>query len=171
MRIDGEPDLARKTAAVRLAPEQLIGALFDEIEELTTTLSDRDGEVDHFSKLAARQQALLERAVALAENASSGDVERLSALNARSQELADKALTSLEKRDVELGRMSGLMDRALETVAGLDAEVERGRETSQRQRALLDRVFEVARVSLDRIGGEGRASGWLGRILGRRAGG
>ena len=63
--------------------------------------------------------------------------------------------------------MTGLMDRALDTVAGLDAEVARGRETAQRQRALLDRVFELARASLDRIAGEAPRGGWFGRLRGR----
>ena len=45
--------------------------------------------------------------------------------------------------------MNGLMHRAMHTAAGLDAEVARQSETSEKQRALLDRVFALARASLD----------------------
>ncbi len=97
------------------------------------------------------------------------EVERLAALNERSQALVDRTLASLESREQSLQQMNGLMERALDTVAGLDAEVTRQRETSQKQRALLDRVFELARVSLDRLAGEGPRAGWLERLRGRRS--
>lgn len=162
VRNDGRPDFSGQ----RPAPEKLIEALFDEIEELGGSLEERRQEVDGLSAVAARQQALLERALALAEG-SPADVERLAALNERSQELAGRALASLESREQSLRQMSGLMERALDAVAGLDAEVTRERETSEKQRALLDRVFEIARASLDRLGDGGRG-GWLGRLRGRK---
>ncbi len=59
------------------------------------------------------------------------------------------------------------MQRALDTVAGLDAEVARQRETSEKQRALLDRVFEIARASLDRLSPQ-TPRGWFDRLRGRR---
>ena len=46
----------------------------------------------------------------------------MAALNEQSQALADRALTTLETREQALSQMNGLMTRALDTVAGLDAE-------------------------------------------------
>lgn len=159
---------ARDLASVRAAPEQLVETLFDEIEELTGALDERRAENERLGAVAARSQALLERALALAESPGApADVVRLAALNERSQALVERTLASLEQRDGALQQMTGLMDRALDTVAGLDAEVARGRETAQRQRALLDRVFELARASLDRIAGEAPRGGWFGRLRGR----
>lgn len=172
VQVEEDRDLPREIAAVGVAPEKLMEALFDEIEELTSALDERKTEVERLNAVAARQQALLERALTLAEAApklpASGDVERLAALNSRSQALVERSLASLEQREAALQHMSGLMDRALQTAAGLDAEVARQRETSQRQRALLDRVFEIARASLDRIGGEAARGGWFQRFRGRR---
>jgi excisionase family DNA binding protein len=164
-------ELPREIAVV--APEKLIEALFDEIEELTGALDERKSEVERLDAVASRQQALLDRALALAEASSepSRDVERLAALNARSQALVERSLASLEQREAALQQMSGMMDRALDTAAGLDAEVARQRKASERQRALLDRVFEIARASLERLGGETPRGGWFQRFRGRRTDG
>ena len=156
-------------AALRPPPEKLIEVLFDEIEELGGALDERRQEVARLAAVAEKQQALIERALSLAEApAAGGDVERLAALNERAQALTGRALASLENREQSLQQMSGLMERALGTVAGLDAEVSRQRETSEKQRALLDRLFEIARASLDRLGGEGPRGGWLNRLRGRK---
>jgi excisionase family DNA binding protein len=153
---------------VRVAPNQLLEIMFDEIEELTSALDERRQEVDRLGVVAARQQDLLERALTIAEAAPpSGDIQHLAALNERSHLLLDGALASLEQRDAALQQMNGLMQRALDTTAGLDAEVARQRETSEKQRALLDRVFELARASLDRLATQHRP-GWFDRLRGRR---
>ncbi len=156
-------------AALRAPPEKLIETLFDEIEELSGALEERGQEVERLHALTARQQALIERALSLAESApAQPEIQRLAALNEQSQALADRALTTLETREHELSQMSGLMTRALDTVAGLDAEVARQKETAEKQRALLDRVFELARASLDRLSGEATRSGWLTRFRRRK---
>ena len=155
-------------AALRAPADKLIEILFDEIEELTSALGERGQEIERYAALAARQQALLARALALAEAAPSlTETQRLTDLNERSQAFAERALASLEDRSRALGQMNGLMERALDTVAGLDAEVAHQQETSERQRALLDRVFNVARASLDKLAGDAPRGGWLGRWRGR----
>ena len=156
-------------AALRAPPEKLIETLFDEIEELSGALEERGQEVERLHALTARQQALIERALSLAESApAQPEIQRLAALNEQSQALADRALTTLETREQALSQMSGLMTRALDTVAGLDAEVARQKQTAEKQRALLDRVFELARASLDRLSGEAARSGWLARLRRRK---
>jgi len=156
-------------AALRAPPEKLIETLFDEIEELSGALEERGQEVERLHALTARQQALIERALSLAESApAQPEIQRLAALNEQSQALADRALTKLETREQALNQMNGLMTRALDTVAGLDAEVARQKETSEKQRALLDRVFELARASLDRLNSEATRSGWLARLRKRK---
>jgi hypothetical protein len=161
---DGRSDLAD----ISVTSEKLLETMFDEIEELTSALEDRRQEVDRLAAVAARQQALLDRALTIAESAPpSGDIQRLAALSERSHHLLDGALASLEQRDAALQQMNGLMQRALDTTAGLDAEVARQRETSDKQRALLDRVFELARASLDRLAAQ-PPRGWFDRWRGRR---
>jgi uncharacterized coiled-coil protein SlyX len=156
-------------ATLRAPPEKLIEALFDEIEELSGALEERGQEVERLHALTARQQSLIERALTLAESAPlAPDIQRLAAINEQSQALAERALTTLETREQALSQMNGLMTRALDTVAGLDAEVARQRETSEKQRALLDRVFELARASLDRLSGDSSRSGWLARLRRRK---
>jgi hypothetical protein len=161
---DGGGDLAN----VRVAPNQLLEIMFDEIEELTSALEERRQEVDRLATVAARQQALLDRALTIAEAAPpQGDIQRLAALNERSHHLLDGALASLEQRDAALQQMNSLMQRALDTTAGLDAEVARQRETSEKQRALLDRVFQLARASLDKLATQ-PPRGWFDRWRVRR---
>jgi hypothetical protein len=162
VRAGGRVDFASQ----RAPPDKLIEALVDEVEELNAALEERGEEVSRLHALTARQQALTERALALAEAAP--DAERLAALNERSQAITERALAGLEQREQALQQMNGLMARALDTVAGLDAEVARERETSQRQRALLDRVFELARASLERLGADGPRAGWRARWRARK---
>jgi excisionase family DNA binding protein len=167
----GGGDLATGIASVQVAPAQLVEILFDEVEEASASLAERNADVERLSALVARQQDLIERALRLAEVAESPQktvqAEQLASLNERSQALADRALTALETRDAELVKVTGLLDRAMGAAAGLDAEVARQVEISQRQRALLDRVFAVAQAGLERFA-PGPRGGWFSRWRGSR---
>ena len=119
--------------------------------------------------LIERQQILLDRALSLAEKpaASGRDAERVAALQDRSQLLIKQTLGKIEARDAEVSRLTDLMDRALTTVAGLDAEVTRQADVAVKQQALLARLFQLAEISLDRIGGGEGGRGLFRRLRNR----
>jgi hypothetical protein len=153
-------------------PQQLVELLFDEIEELNGLLAERAVNEERMAALLARQQSLIERAMALVERPSEPglDPARVIELNERSQQIIEQALAKLEGRDSELSRLTGLMDRALATVAGLDAEVARQAEVAQKQQTLLERTFALAQQSLERAGAAERGRGLLRRLCERMGG-
>jgi hypothetical protein len=150
-------------------PSKLIELLFDEIEDLNALLDDRTASEALMAALIERQQILLDRALSLAEKpaASGRDAERVAALQDRSQLLIKQTLGKIEARDAEVSRLTDLMDRALTTVAGLDAEVTRQADVAVKQQALLARLFQLAEISLDRIGGGEGGRGLFRRLRNR----
>jgi len=162
----------RRISHARVDPSQLVELLFDEIEEMSALLGERDADVARMSRLVVRQQDLLDRALLLAESPSAAtpaiDAERVARLHERSEALIEQTLSKLRGRDAELTKMTSLMGRALDTVAGLDAEVTRQTEVTRKQQALLDRAFSIAQASLDRFTG---GAGFFGRLRARIGGG
>jgi len=162
----------RRISHARVDPSQLVELLFDEIEEMSALLGERDAHVARMSRLVVRQQDLLDRALLLAESPSAAtpaiDAERVARLHERSEALIEQTLSKLRGRDAELTKMTSLMGRALDTVAGLDAEVTRQTEVTRKQQALLDRAFSIAQASLDRFTG---GAGFFGRLRARIGGG
>jgi excisionase family DNA binding protein len=150
---EGADVAMRRIGETRADPQQLVELLFDEIEDLNALMGERAANEERMAALIERQQALLDRALSLAElpTETGLDAERVAALNDRSQQLIEQTLGKIEARDAELSKLTGLMDRALTTVVGLDAEVTRQAEVAVKQRALLERVFQLAEQSLDRI--------------------
>lgn len=156
---DGAVAAKRRLGETRANPEQLVEVLFDEIEDLNAQMAERSSNEERMTALIERQQSLLEKTFAIAEKpgASGLDAEQVAALTDRSQKLIEQTLVTIEAREEEVNKLTGLVDRALATVAGLDAEVTRQAEVALKQQALLDRVFRLAQKSLDRIGAaEGR---------------
>ena len=162
----------RRISHARVDPSQLVELLFDEIEEMSALLGERDADVARMSRLVVRQQDLLDRALLLAESPSAAtpaiDAERVARLHERSEALIEQTLSKLRGRDAELTKMTSLMGRALDTVAGLDAEVTRQTEVTRKQQALLDRAFSIAQASLDRFTS---GAGFFGRLRARIGGG
>ena len=156
----------------RADPQQLIELLFDEIEDLNALMGERAESEARMAVLIERQQSLLDRTLSLAERPIEPglDAERVASLHDRSQRLIEQTLGKIEGRDAEFTRFTGLMDRALTTVAGLDAELTRRAEVAVKQQALLERVFHLAEHSLDRIGGREGGRGLLRRLRDRMAG-
>ena len=163
----------RRMGLTRTDPQQLVELLFDEIEELNGLLAERVANEERMAALLVRQQTLMERAMALAERPTEPglDPSRVIELNDRSQQIIEQTIAKLEGRDSELSRLSSLMDRALATIAGLDAEVTRHAEVAQKQQTLLERTFALAQQSLDRAGAAERGRGLFRRLrerMGRR---
>jgi hypothetical protein len=171
--LPGGADAAkRRLGETRANPEQLVEVLFDEIEDLNAQMAERSANEERMAALIERQQGLLERTLAIAEKpgGSGLDAERVAALTDRSQQLIERTLVTIEAREGELAKLTGLMDRALATVAGLDAEVTRQAEVALKQQALLDRVFRLAQKSLDRIGAAEGSRGLFRRMRDRMGG-
>jgi HPt (histidine-containing phosphotransfer) domain-containing protein len=160
-----DPDDARdRISTARVTPEQLLELLFDDVEEATAALAERDADIERLSAVVERQQALIEQALRLAEGAGSSEAPaavKLAQLSERSHALLERALSGLEARDADLSVTTGMLGRALDVAARLEAEVARHAEIGLRQRVLLDRVFAVAESTLDRMATNG--SGWLRR--------
>jgi excisionase family DNA binding protein len=151
----------RSIETAKVHSQGLIDLLFDEIEDLNAHLSESASNEQRLAALAGRQQELLERALSLAENTSGNaavDIGRVARL--------ERSLASLDAKNAELATMTGLMDRALTTVAGLDAEVTRQRAVTDKQQALLERLFALAHENLDRLLAAPRR-GLFGRIRAR----
>jgi uncharacterized coiled-coil protein SlyX len=172
---DDFPQTKARLEAARIAPGALVDLLFDEIEDAALTLAERDSTIERLNALAARQQAIIERALALSEEPASVEIgairERLAKLNDRSVQLIETALARLVARDGDVSKLGGLLDRALATIGGLEDEVTRQTGVVARQKGLLDRLFALANVRLDRLTGpEGRSRGLLDRLRGRLSG-
>jgi excisionase family DNA binding protein len=169
-------DVKERMREIRMNPEGLVELLFDEIEELSADLAERDSSLERLHAVAARQQEMLARALALAEKSEnpgdSKDQDRLANLNARSLRLLETALGKLEDRDADITKLTSLLDRAFKNISGLEGQVERHVEVAERQKSLLDRRFEIANKKLDRLSSsKPRGRGWLGRLRGRRGAG
>jgi excisionase family DNA binding protein len=169
---EGAAGVMRRINETRPDPQQLVEMLFDEIEELNGLMAERAANEERMSALIVRQQSALERAISCAERSADPklDVERVATLNDRSQKLIERTLAKLEAQDADLSKMTGLLDRALATVAGLDAEVTRQSEVAIKQQALLERTFALVQRSLDRIGSSGTAPGLFRRLRDRMGG-
>lgn len=180
LRIDIEAvpaDLAARLGGD--APAGVIDGLFDEIDELSDLLAEREGEVERTRELATRQDRALERAVALidAGTVRSGTVqpgaqdtnEQLE----RALAMLDRSVGQLEATRAENERLTGLMDRALEATGRMEAELVE-RDTALREReAALERLLVLAEREIGgREGASGRAlkgerPGFWGRLTGR----
>ena len=166
----------RRLEDARIAPQALVELLFDEIEDGAMALTERDATIARLDALAAQQQAIIERALKLAEAPSPGEShavhERLAGLNDRSIRLIETALERLVARDGDVSKLSDLLDRALSTIGGLEEEVTRQTGVVARQNGLLDRLLVLVSARLDRLTGSGgRGRGLLDRLRGRLAGG
>jgi hypothetical protein len=169
-------DVTERMREIRMNPEALVELLFDEIEELNADLAERDSSLERLHALAARQQGMLARALALAEKpenlGDSKDQDRLADLNGRSLRLLETAVGKLEDRDADIAKLTSLLDRAFKNISGLEGEVGRHVEVAERQKSLLERLFEIANKKLDRLSSsQPRGGGWLERLRGRRGAG
>jgi excisionase family DNA binding protein len=169
-------DVKERMREIRLNPEALVELLFDEIEELNADLAERDSSLERLHAVAARQQDMLARALNLAQKSEnprdSKDQDRLADLNERSLRLLETAVGKLADRDADIAKLTSLLDRAFKKISGLEGEIERRVEVADRQKSLLDRLFEIANKKLDRLSSsQRRGRGWLERLRGRRGDG
>jgi excisionase family DNA binding protein len=172
----GVGGIKERMREIRIKPEALVELLFDEIEELNADLAERDSSLERLHAVATRQQDMLARALALAEKSEnpgdSKDQDRLADLNERSLRLLETALGKIEDRDADITKLTSLLERAFKNISGLEGEVGRHVEVAERQKSLLERLFEIANKKLDRLSSsQPRGRGWLERLRGRRGAG
>ena len=164
-----------RIGAAQLPAETLLELLFDEIEEMNLLIAERDASLERLNAVAARQQEMLARALALAETPAPADKTlasaRLAELNERATALIETTLDKLAARDGDIAKLTGIVDRALTTMGGLDAELQRQGAVVERQKGLLDRLFALANASLERITkSEARRRGLIDRLRDRLGG-
>jgi len=168
-------EMAGKIQAARAPPEALVELLFDEIDEMNLHIAERDASLERLNSVAARQQEMLARALSVAETPAPAETRldgaRLAALNERSSALIETALDKLAGRDGDIAKLTEIIDRALTTMGGLEAELKRQSEVAERQKGLLERLFVLANASLERFAGsEARGRGLLVRLRDRLSG-
>jgi hypothetical protein len=168
-------DVKERMREIRMNPEALVELLFDEIEELNADLAERDSSLERLHAVVARQQGMVARALALAEKSEnpedSKDQDRLADINERSLRLLETTVGKLADRDADVAKLTSLLDRAFKNIGGLEGEVERHVEVAERQKSLLDRLFEIANKKLDQLSSsQPRGRGWLERLRLRRGG-
>ncbi|MEO1686369.1 MAG: hypothetical protein AAFU61_00520 [Pseudomonadota bacterium] len=126
-------DVRGAVSGVTAEPASLIGALFDEIEELQREVSDRTDTVARFADLAGRQQDALETAAAA--------LERSQAESARLAGLLDRSLDLASAMD---GRADPAADRALALLEETAAALEESRREGARLAALVGKAVDLA---------------------------
>jgi hypothetical protein len=168
--------LKSRIETARVAPGALVELLFDEIEENSLMLAERDATLDRMSALVERQQEILARALSLAEARAPAELDRIAAVNERATALIETAFQKLSSRDNEVFNLTGLLDRAFAMISKLEDEVKRQAGVEARQKGLLDRLLAIANARLEQFSATGARGGGLltrlrGRVTGRRGGG
>jgi hypothetical protein len=140
------PD-AKASAKTRpdLAPDAVLGFLFDEVEELEDALADRDAQLRALSDLLARQSAALENAGAELD-ASQARQARMSGLLDRTFARLETAGDDLEKSLSQTARFEALLARAIDLaeVGRTDGDTAAFGQTADRAIALLDAALASA---------------------------
>lgn len=166
-------DLAGMTATRAAPPEALMGALFDEIEELSAEAEGAAADRDRLSALAAAQASALERALAALE-ARTAERDRLSDLTARALAAADAAQTQAAALRGTADRALALADRATAALEAAQGEAARLRHeagtkdtTIEGQAGALDRLFTLSEQALEVAARARAAPGLMARVFGK----
>jgi hypothetical protein len=162
------------TAGPPAAPEALIGALFDEIEELAAERGEAEAERDRLAGLAQAQADALERALSAAE-AKAVEAGRMRAVADGALTAAEAAAARAEAMQAAADRALALAERAGAALAAAQAEnarLEDGlREKTaalEGQARLLDRLFSLSETALETAGRAAGPRGLWDRVLGRK---
>lgn len=166
-------DLAAATASRPALPEALMGALFDEIEELSAEAEATSAAQDRLTDLAAAQAAALDRALAALE-ARSAERDQLADLTGRALAAADLAEARATALRAAADHALALADRATAALEAAQAEAQRLRHeagtkdsTIQGQAGALDRLFTLSENALDMAARARAAPGLMARVFGK----
>jgi methyl-accepting chemotaxis protein len=167
-------DLRERIRATPAAPEALMGALFDEIEELSADLDGARDLSGRLAGLAEAQAGALERSVAALE-ARTAERDRLAGLAGQAldaaeaaearaaalQGMTDRALAALE-------RSTGAMEAAVAETARLKAQAAAQSEQISGHAGQLDRLFALSEQALETAAKARAAPSLVARMFGRR---
>jgi excisionase family DNA binding protein len=165
-------DVKHAVSQVSADPADLMGALFDEIEELGADLAQSQEMTARLTALAGTQADMIDRLTGIVE-ARTEERDRLG-------DIAGKALTAAEEAETRAARLQAtadralvLLDRAAGTLEGVKGEIARlSEESAEKDRkisdhgARLERLFALSEEALEKAGQSRPAPGLLARIFG-----
>ena len=165
-------DVRQAVAATQADPADLMGALFDEIEELGADLAQSQDLTARLTALAGTQADMIDRLT--------GIVEARTAERDRLGDIADKALSTAEEAEERAARLQatadralGLLDRAAGTLEGVQGEIARlSADVAEKDRQIadhgqrLERLFALSEEALEKAGTARPAPGLIARIFG-----
>ncbi len=142
--------------------DAVVDYLFDEIDELYDTLAARDQNLDAMKGLIARQDQTLDRALALLEKRDA-EVGTLSSLLARALDSAER----LAEQGGDAAAVEPLLARAMEAAERMEAKLaEREAQLAHREEA-LERVLHLAERGLSAMEPGSKTTLWQ-RLTGKR---
>jgi excisionase family DNA binding protein len=165
-------DVRRAVAGVPADPADLMGTLFDEIEELGADLARAQETTGRLTALAGMQAEMLDRLTGLVE-ARTAERDRLGDVAGRALAAAEEAETRAAHLQATADRALGLLDRATGTLEGVRGEIARlSAEAEEKDRRIadhgtrLERLFQLSEQALARAGSARPGAGLIARILG-----
>ncbi len=167
-------DLRESIGATPAAPEALMGALFDEIEELSADLESAAAATGRLTRLVDAQAGALDRSVTELEartaerdvlaNISGRAIAAAEEAEARAsalQGMTDRALVALE-------RTTQVMEAAVAETALLKARTEVQSQQITGHAGQLDRLFSLSEQALETAAKARTAPSLVARMFGRR---
>lgn len=167
-------DLAARAANLPAAPEALMSALFDEIEELSADLDSSRAQSDRLAGVLQTQGAALDRAVAALESRTA-ERDGFAAVAARALSVAEEAegrataLGSVTDRALSaLDRTTQALEAALAETRALKGQAAAHQEQITGQAGQLDRLFALSEQALEAAAKARSAPSLVARVFGRR---
>lgn len=177
LRVDltgAPPDLAARAADLPAAPEALMGALFDEIEELSADLDSSRTQSGRLEDVLQAQGAALDRAVAALE-ARTAERDGFAAVAARALSVAEEAegrataLGSVTDRALQaLDRTTATLEAALAETQALRSQAADYQQQITGQAGQLDRLFALSEQAMEAAAKARAAPSLVARVFGRR---
>ncbi|MEL6100096.1 MAG: hypothetical protein AAFR68_02155 [Pseudomonadota bacterium] len=143
-------------------PDAVVDYLFDEIDELYDALAARDQNLDAMKRVIERQDQTLDRALALLKKRDA-EVGTLSSLLARTLDSAER----LAEQGGDAAAVEPLLARAIEAAERMEAKLaEREAQLAHREEA-LERVLNLAERGLSAMEPGSKTTLWQ-RLIGKR---
>lgn len=157
LRVDLPPSGQNVISKGALAAEDVLGLLFDEVEDLQDLLAAKDADLTALGALVERQGAALDQADSALDQADQRQ-QRLSDLLDRAlayledshhktdrlSQLADRALAHLENNEGKTERLTDIADRALDHLDVSTRDLAASQAQTARFDALLARALDLA---------------------------
>jgi excisionase family DNA binding protein len=165
-------DLKQAVASVPADPAALMGALFDEIEELGSDLAQSQDMTARLTALAGTQADMIDRLTTLVESRTT-ERDRLSHIAGQALSAAEEAETRAAHLQSTADRALSLLDRAAGTLESVRDDMARiSREAADKDSIIadhgqrLERLFALSEQALDKAGRDKPAPGLIARIFG-----